>query len=1071
MKFVFTLLASVLCLASSASAQYFGQNKVQYETHDWSIIETPNFRVYFHDGEKRVALDAARMAERAYTRLSQILNHEIHEPVPLILHASHAEFQVSHVSPGLVSEGTGGYTEFMKRRIAMPVTGDYSEVDHVLTHELVHAFQIDLLSHGGKSVGGGLRYVPPLWVMEGMAEYLSTGHVDELTEMWLRDGALEGYLLPITVMDRVGDIRVYRYGQAIMHYIGTTFGDEKVGEFFKKMTVTRSLPRASEEALGITLEKLSDNFVREMRVKHLPTIANHQTPDEFAFQLTHSERELSNVNLSPAISPQGDHVVFFSDRSLYNDLYLASAVDGSVEKRLVKGERNPDFESLRYFRSTADWSPNGKEICFAALSGGRDAIYIQRVRDEKIVQKLRLELDGIGSPSFSPDGEWITFSGMDDGSSNLYRVRVDGSGLEQLTDDRFMVREPRYSDDGTRIAYVTDRGPDTDFERLLFSDPVIALYDLGSGDVDVLPDQDGINISPHFFPGDQFLLYVSNRTGISNVFLRDLETGEDRQITDILTGVSGIIPTGTAVTLSRNGKRLVFSSFSRGSLDLFALKNPLELWDDGVVWDGLDAEAIAEDISASAADDEEGGIRPTEDMAWLASEIAGAEGPPQAVDRTAPIIVAEDSDLTTVREVGDDEEHPDPEVAGRLDSLWNDVQAIGPENGALLGESNLPVVAREPDYVREDEVVVSEIFADNVDLPDPSSFKINAYKPKFSADYVSANGFFANNVGLSAQSVLQFSDVLGTQNILVGADVYGSFRDSNLFLGYTNRKRRTNWTVSAFQYRNDFFIYAAEDRDDFVSQIYRGANVSVLRPFNRFQRIEASLSGLAVAESVYRGNFRSSDPNLPDETGTLYYVQPGIALVTDNTLYGYTGPISGGRDRFAYDVTIGDLKFRTALADVRRYYNLRQRYALAIRVVAASSDGRDPQYYRIGGPYTVRGYEYGQFRGTKIGMANIEFRFPLIEQLRLGWPLPLALQGVRGAIFFDVGAAWTQSEKFKAFAFEDGNLRMRDLNGSYGLSTSMNLGFTVLKWDLSWRTDLSRNLGKPRGTISLGLDY
>ncbi|MEZ4648743.1 MAG: BamA/TamA family outer membrane protein [Candidatus Eisenbacteria bacterium] len=1085
------LALTLLCVlaAQPASAQYFGQNKVQYETHDWSIIETDNFQVYFHEGERRVALDVARMAERAYTRISTILNHEIADPVPIILSASHAEFQVSNVSQGFVGEGTGGFTEFLKRRVSMPVTGDYGETEHVMTHELVHAFQIDLLTHGSRSMGAGLRWVPPLWVMEGMAEYVSTGDLDPLTEMWLRDGALEGYLLPVTYMDRVYDIRVYRYGQAIMSYIGHTFGDEKIGEFFKKLAVTRNVSRAMEESIGVTLEKLSDNFIQEMRKTYLPAVADHDRPDDFAFRLTHSERELANVNLSPSISPDGDHVVFFSDRSLYNDLYLASAIDGTVEKRLVKGERNPEFESLRYFRSTADWSPDGENICFVALSEGRDAIYVQRVRDEKILHKLRFELDGINSPSFSNDGQWIVFSGMDDGSSNLYRVRVDGTGLEQLTDDRFMVREPRYSSDGTRIVFVTDRGLETDFDRLLFANPSIAIYDLASEKIRVLPDQPGTNISPHFLPGDEYVLYVSDRSGIANIYLRNLATDEDRRITNVLTGVSGIIPTGTAASLSRNGKRLVFSAFSRGGLDLFAIKNPLDMWEDGTPWQGAAPEPMLaddpDDLSIRIALDDDSTLPQPRRLDPVSLHGSGTDEPTvsetePAGDSASATDEAEQLGPDLASNAGDDPfelfgpseeaEETDPEVEARLDSLWSSIRQIDVPEGAVRGSDSLPTFAQGPESHAEEEVVVTDVFAENLDLPDPTAFKIERYSPKFSADYVSANGFFANNVGLAAQSVLQFSDVLGDQIILVGADVYGSFSDSDLFLGYTNLRHRISWGISAFQYRNDFYIFTAEDTDDFVSQIYRGVNLTVQRPFNRFRRIETSLSGMAVSESVYRGSFYSQDFSA-DETGTRFYFQPGLALVTDKTLYGYTGPISGGRDRISFDVAVGDLEYRTWLGDVRRYYNVRQRYALALRGIAATSDGRDPQYFRIGGPYTVRGYDYGEFRGTKIAMANVEFRFPLIEQLRLGWPLPLALQGVRGAIFFDVGGAWDETSAFKPAESHSGSFRLRDLRASYGLSTSMNVGFTVLKWDLAWKTDLFTNLGKPAGSISFGLDY
>jgi hypothetical protein len=1154
--FLLLILLAVIPSPHSAHAQYFGQNKVQYESYDWSIIKTPHYRVYFHDRERGVALDVARMAERAYDRLSTILNHEIADPIPIILYASQSEFQQTNVSSGPISEGTGGLTEYLKRRVTLPATGSYGELDHVLTHELVHAFQLDLLTRGSQSsLGGAFHYVPPTWVMEGMAEYLSLRRVDELTAMWLRDGALQNYLVPVAMMDRIADIRVYRYGQAIMAYLGETYGDEKIGQLFKKAAAVRSLPRAFEETLGLTMDKFSENWMEAMRKKYLPEIQDHENPEDFAFRLTNSEKELANINLAPAVSADGDHVVFFSDRSLYDDLYLASAIDGTVEKRLVKGERSSDFESLRYFRSTADWSPDGERICFVALSGGHDVIDILRVGDEKILAQLRFDLDGIVSPSFSPDGEWITFSGLADGSSNLYRVRADGTGFEQLTDDRYMVREPRYTPDGQRIVFVTDRGPDTDFDQLLFSPSRFAFFDLRTRAVTMPEGQAGINISPHLFPDNRHLLYISNRSGIANLYIRDLETGEDRRITNILTGVTGILDTGSAVSLSRNGKRLVFSAFSKGSWDLFAIKDPLSLWEHGVPWRmpepliavttvpaggrparvtlrddrvlgppissaaGGGAAASAPSDSVASPQGEAGAPIPVPGAAGAepaaastdGSDAAGLRAPSIGLASLGPTLVTDESAGGPGTATGP--EHPrasasgggppdstgtagatgeqkpsaagpggseaaqpagDTAVEAQLDSLWAEVHEMnGPKGEKLEGQA----AAREhrkggSEAEEEPSIDIAEVFAEKTELMDPASFEVKKYKPKFSADYLSANGFFASNVGLAAQSVLQFSDVLGNQVILVGADVYGSLNDSNLLLEYINLKNRTNWGLSAFQFRNDFFIFTAQE-GDFVSQIYRGVDLTLQRPFSRFRRAEFSLQGLAVSQEVYAESFNQGSISGydPVQHGILYYVQPGVALVEDNTLYGYTGPISGGRDRFGFDIAVGDLRFRTYLGDVRRYLNIRHRYALAVRLVGAVSEGRDPQFFRIGGPYTVRGYDYGQFGGWKVAMTNLEFRFPLIEQLRLGWPLPLSLQGVRGALFFDAGAAWRDNRKFKPIESHGGAFRLRDVAASYGLSTSINLGFSVVKWDLAWPTDLSRNLGKPRGSISFGLDY
>src|SRR5690606_40126235 len=70
---------------------------------------------------------------------------------------------------------------------------------------------------------------PPLWFVEGMAEYLSAGPVDPNTAMWLRDAAAEGKLPTIRQLETDPRIFPYRFGQAIVSYIGARWGDEAIG--------------------------------------------------------------------------------------------------------------------------------------------------------------------------------------------------------------------------------------------------------------------------------------------------------------------------------------------------------------------------------------------------------------------------------------------------------------------------------------------------------------------------------------------------------------------------------------------------------------------------------------------------------------------------------------------------------------------------------------------------------------------------------------------------------------------------------------------------------------------------
>jgi Tol biopolymer transport system component len=1027
---------AVLLAAEPVLAQYFGQNKVQYRRHRWSVLETEHFEVYFYEREAEAAHDAARMAERAYRRLSRILRHEIPHKVPLILYASQTDFQQTNVTPGIISEGTGGFTEFLKRRVTLPLTGSYAQLDHVLTHELVHAFEMDILwGRSRRGLGTPFAYQPPLWVMEGLAEYLSLGGVDRHTQMWLRDAALQGYLTPLSELTYVRDIRVYRFGEAVFAYIGQTYGDETLGLLLRKMARTRSLSRAVREALGLDLNKLSEDWMESVRRTFLPQIREHEKPVVFAKRLTNHEREGGNLNLSPAISPDGSLMVFLSDRSLYNDLYLASAVDGKVLYRLVKGERREAFESLRFLDATFSWAPDNRRIAFVARVGGRDAIYIMDVRSRKVLRRLRFNLDGIQAPSWSPDGRQLVFVGLHGGRSDLYMANVDGSGLIALTQDRFMEREPVFSPDGRRLAFVTDRGPDTDWKNLLFGEPRIAIMDLETGRIEVLPGQHGKNISPQWAPDGRRIVYVSDRSGIPNIFIRDLETQTDVAITDVLTGVTGVVPWGSALSLSRNGKRLLFTSFSRGGWDIYAMKNPLE----------------REPVPLE--------ILPEEEQPAL---FATVRRPPQGGD----VLVLEDLPAAEPPAPPEPETRPlqDPLAAGvdTFEVRVRETRRPAPEDRLLGGAA--------PDSVPP-PLRLADVIAETRELPDTLEMKLRPYRPRFSVDYVSGSGFFASNVGVAAQTLLFFSDVLGNHQIVVGADIYGSLFESNILLQYVNLERRTNWGVSLFQFRNDFLIFTAEDREGFVSQIYRGVELALQRPFSRFRRLELYLQGLNVDEEVFTQSFESAT-GFTSTRDQLYFLSPGLALVKDTALFGSTGPISGSRYRYSVEGALGDLSYWTAVVDHREYLNIRRRYALAFRWIGATSNGRDPQIFRIGGPYTLRGFDYGELAGTRVGLMNLEFRFPLIDQLRMAFPLWLELRGVRGALFFDLGAAWDDTKAFNVFGKdEQGRFHLDDLKASYGFGVSINLGFFVLRWDLSQATDLVRGTRAARSDISFGGDF
>ena len=169
-----------------------------------------------------------------------------------MLFASRADFGQNNVT-GDLGEGTGGVTDASRQRIMLPFTGDYAGLQHVLTHEMVHQFQYDIFSHGraGEDLGTLERVNPPLWFMEGMAEYLSLGPNHTLTTMWIRDAVVNGNLPSIKQMtDQPDKYFPYRYGEALWRYVGERWGDEAIGAILQNSPIM-GIDRAFQHELGL----------------------------------------------------------------------------------------------------------------------------------------------------------------------------------------------------------------------------------------------------------------------------------------------------------------------------------------------------------------------------------------------------------------------------------------------------------------------------------------------------------------------------------------------------------------------------------------------------------------------------------------------------------------------------------------------------------------------------------------------------------------------------------------------------------------------------------------------------
>jgi hypothetical protein len=570
--------ALLALLPAGAHAQYFGRNKVQYRNFDFRILRTEHFDVYYYDEEREAATLAGRMAERWYARLSRLLDHDMSRRQPLILYASHVHFEQTNALQGEIGEGTGGVTEFAKRRIVLPMAGPLAESDHVIGHELVHAFQLDITGEdrsGGAPGGAPAIARIPLWFIEGMAEYLTLGPDDPHTAMWIRDAA-RANKLPTIQQLAGGRFFPYRYGQAMWAYLTGRFGDSLVAAALRTAGRGATVERALTLTTGIGADTLWRDWHQEIRNWYAPLAAGTRSLEATGRVVVAGMRDERQLNLAPALSPDGRHFAYLSEQDRFSiELYLADAATGRTIRRLTKMAFDPHLESIGFIQSAPSFSADGRHLAYAVIESGRPELHVYDLERQRVSRRLRIrEVDEITNPTWSPDGRRLAFSALRGGFTDLWVVDLAGGAPRRLTEDPWADLQPAWSPDGRRIAFVTDRFGG-DLERLVYGNYRLALLDVEDRSVTPAPAfEDARHTNPQWSPDGTTLYCISDRGGIPNVFRVPVAGGTITQVTQLATGVSGITALSPALAVARGTGTILFSAYQDGVYSLVRVDAP-----------------------------------------------------------------------------------------------------------------------------------------------------------------------------------------------------------------------------------------------------------------------------------------------------------------------------------------------------------------------------------------------------------------------------------------------------------------------------------------------------------------
>ena len=510
-----------------------------------------------------IAEIGASYAEEAYNELKVRMNNVVTRRIPLIFYNTQLHFQRTNTTPGFIPEGVGGFFEFLKGRVVIPFTGSLHDFKHVIRHELTHVFMSNKLYRVLTDHREPTDLYPPLWFVEGLAEYMSTD-VDAQAEMVMRDAVLNNYFVGLEDMNNIyGSFLMYKEGQNFLEFVDEKYGREKVPLMLENFWMFSNFTKDIEYTLGKKIEDIDKEWIFYLKKKYYPLIEYNSPIENASLKLTKR-----GFNFTPVYYEINNkkYIYFVANRDGYSSLYRLELNDkrkpeDNIEL-VIQGEKSEELEAFHLFQSSIDISKDGI-IAFVTKKGSTDAIHLFSIAKNEILKTIQYDyLININSPKFSKDGNKIVFQAVDQkGFSDIFIFDLTDDSITRLTNDYYDDRDPSFGL-GSQILFSSDR-TSGEFEKKynIFS------YNLINNKIEYLTYINANNSSPILSPDKKSILFTSDMGGVRNIWKLYFQNPDSvKKVTSFIT--SAFYPSFIDTTT------IIFNGFENYSFNIYKLNIP-----------------------------------------------------------------------------------------------------------------------------------------------------------------------------------------------------------------------------------------------------------------------------------------------------------------------------------------------------------------------------------------------------------------------------------------------------------------------------------------------------------------
>lgn len=981
--FITFIAFSFFASAQQINQEKFGKNRVQYKKFLWQYMSTYNFDIYFHYGGEDMARVAGEYAEREIKRISEQLDYNSYRRYKIFIYNSVNDIEQSNIG---LETGTfiGGQTEFVKPIVEVAFEGNINSFKQQISFGLSKT----LLSF--MFYGGSLRDVfrssfflaLPEWYINGAAAHLAYGWDTEMDNYIRKKVSTKTLHSPASYRGAEATI----VGHSVWNYMEEAYGPGTFRHAIGLTRIYRKEKKSIEAALDVEYKQFVKNWIAFYKTDADESAENYELAER-SNRLKKRNR-FGKKYYEVKLSSDASYLAYATNKVGRYKVFVRDLKKGKT-KKLRSGSYKRYDQMVGYNNPALAWK---QDDVLSVVTYKKGKAHHKQYDFKAKKKKTR----GLGdfnqtlSFSYSTDGELVLLSGDVRGKTDLWIWDLERNNLKQLTMDLYNDLDPVFVPDNRfEFVFSSSRPPEGSMNDSLLN---LFWFDYRNGTMKPLTAV-GNNYHPVFKNKDE-LYFISDRTGIKNVFCYYLSTGETKQVTHFYYDVKDF-------ALASNSPELFSYVLNEGGKDFLYLDSLVKY--------------TPKEIAPYTSLGKKHTLK--QDHKQRQGETDEEE------EEDAPA-----------------QEEPTQEEQDNFDNLTF-ASEYETKKAKLDAQKKVEENASAQDSPN------TSIGSNLIQIKGPYK-----YKKIFAIDAVTTSLMIDPLRGLGILLDGQMSDLVQNNRFDLGLFILGDFKNSNMYAEYLMLKHRID-----FQFRYDRQAYLAQGNNVIQSYTLNRFTFGISYPINPHHRIVLSPMVTQTRFSDLSDPVTILDDDIINtySGGKIEWVYDFTRYYGLNMK---AGSVAKAFIETQRNTDNGKKDFGQFMIDIRHYQPVHKALLLALRASYGQFFGNAPKKYMLGGmdnwlfnstdqtnpnsPLAVerqvensdvlfnryamnmRGFQYNTQFGERYLLFNAELRLPIAQYLYKGTIGSAFLRNLQLITFVDAGSAWNGSNPFGT----DNNISTQTIN-------------------------------------------